>query len=94
MTQKSKHREEAEILSLTNRLKRIEGQVRGVQRLVNEEAYCTDIITQVSAIKSALNAFNQELLSNHINTCVVNKIKNGDDEIIEELTRTVKKLMR
>ncbi|MFI3141013.1 MAG: metal-sensing transcriptional repressor [Clostridia bacterium] len=91
---KIKHRQSDEVNKLNNRLKRIEGQVRGVQRMLSEDAYCTDILTQVSAIQSALNAFNQELLENHIKTCVVHDIKNGDDEVITDLVKTIKKLMK
>lgn len=92
---KKKHREETEVKSLLNRLSRIEGQVRGIKKMVKGEIYCTDILTQVSAVQSALNAFNKELLSNHIKTCVVNGIKNdNEDEVIDELLETLKKLMR
>lgn len=92
---KTKHRENKEIKSLMNRLNRIEGQVRGVKKMVESELYCTDILTQVSAIQSALNAFNKELLSNHIKTCVVTEIKNNnEEEVVEELLVTLKKLMR
>ncbi|MFI3171861.1 MAG: metal-sensing transcriptional repressor [Eubacteriales bacterium] len=89
-----KNREVEELTKLNNRLKRIEGQVRGVQRMLDEDAYCTDILTQVSAIQSALNAFNQELLISHINTCVVDDIKNGNDEVVTDLVKTIKKLMK
>ncbi len=89
-----KSRETEEFNKLNNRLKRIEGQVRGVQRMLETDAYCTDILTQVSAIQSALNSFNQELLISHINTCVVEDIKNGNDEVITDLVKTIKKLMK
>ncbi len=89
-----KNRDTEEYNKLNNRLKRIEGQVRGVQRMLENDAYCTDILTQVSAIQSALNAFNQELLVSHINTCVVEDIKNGNDEVITDLVKTIKKLMK
>ena len=92
---KKKHRDDLEVKSLLNRLSRIEGQVRGIKKMVENETYCTDILTQVSAIQSALNAFNKELLSNHIKTCVVDGIKNeNEDEVIDELLVTLKKLMR
>ena len=92
---KHKHRDEAELKSLINRLNRIEGQVRGIKKMVDSDIYCTDILTQVSAIQSALNAFNKELLSNHIKTCVVDGIKNdNEDEVIDELLVTIKRLMR
>lgn len=92
---KHKHRDDKELKSLLNRLSRIEGQVRGVKKMVENEIYCTDILTQVSAVQSALNAFNKELLSNHIKTCVVDGIKNNnEDEVIDELLLALRKLMR
>ena len=89
-----KHREPAEYEALLKRLSRIEGQVRGVRGMVEKEAYCTDILTQVSAIQSALNAFSRELLANHIRTCVTEGIQKGDNEVVDELVRTVEKLMK
>ena len=89
-----KHREAEEYDALIKRLNRIEGQVRGVRGMVEKEAYCTDILTQVSAIQSALNAFSRELLSNHIHTCVTDGIRQGDTEVVDELVRTVEKLMK
>ena len=94
MTNKTKHRGETELKSLTNRLSRIEGQVRGVKRMVEDDAYCVDILIQVSAIQAALNAFNKELLGNHIRTCVADGIRAGDDEVIDELVTTLQKLMK
>lgn len=93
-TNKTKKRDETEYKSLVNRLNRIEGQVRGIKNMLDNDAYCTDILTQVSAIQAALNAFNKQLLSNHINTCVVENIKNGDNSVVEELVCTVQKLMK
>ena len=89
-----KHREPREYDALLKRLSRIEGQVRGVRGMVEKEAYCTDILTQVSAIQSALNAFSRELLANHIRTCVTEGIQSGDTEVVDELVRTVEKLMK
>lgn len=91
---KTKHREEEEYKKLMNRLNRVEGQVRGVKKMVEEERYCVDILTQVSAIQAALNAFNRELLSSHIHTCVVNEIKAGNTEVIDELCESIKKVMK
>lgn len=91
---KQKHRSEAEFRPLINRLNRIEGQVRGVKSMLENEAYCTDILIQVSAIGAALNAFNKELLSNHIHTCVAENIRKGDDSVIDELVATLQKLMK
>ncbi len=89
-----KHRDPKEEKDLMNRLNRIEGQVRGIKAMVQEERYCTDILVQVSAIQSALNGFCKVLLSNHIKSCVVEDIKNGkEDEAIAELCETIKKMM-
>ena len=89
-----KHRELTEYESLIRRLNRIEGQVRGIRGMVEKEAYCTDILVQVSAVQSALSAFSRELLSNHIHTCVTDGIRRGDTEVVDELVRTVEKLMK
>ena len=89
-----KHREPAEYEALLKRLNRIEGQVRGVRGMVEKECYCTDILIQVSAIQSALNAFSRELLANHIRTCVKDGICADDDSVVDELVRTVEKLMK
>lgn len=91
---KRKHREEKEYRDLIHRLSRIEGQVRGIRAMVEEERYCVDIITQVSAVTSALNSFNKALLSQHIKTCVADNIRNGNDEVVDELCETLKKLMK
>ena len=93
-TCRHKHREATEYDALIRRLNRIEGQVRGVRGMVEKECYCTDILTQVSAIQSALNAFSRELLSNHIHTCVVQDIQNGHLEVVDDLLVTIQKLMK
>ena len=89
-----KHREPAEYDALIKRLSRIEGQVRGVRGMVEREAYCTDILTQVSAIQAALNAFSRELLANHIHTCVVQDIQAGKLEVVDDLVSTIQKMMK
>lgn len=91
---KTKHRSEEEYKSLLNRLSRIEGQVRGIRKMVESDTYCTDILTQVSAVQAALNAFNRELLANHIRTCVADDIRSGKDETIDELVFTLQKMMK
>ena len=85
---------EKEYKDMINRLSRIEGQVRGVKRMVEEDAYCPDILIQVSAINAALNSFNKVLLANHIRTCVAEDIREGKDETIDELVVTLQKLMK
>ena len=91
---KHKEREDKEKKDLMNRLKRIEGQVRGVEGMLENDAYCTDILMQVSAITSALNSFNKVLLANHMRTCVAENIRGGNDEIIDEFVVTMQKLMK
>ncbi len=91
---KYKHREEKEYKDLINRLNRIEGQVRGIKSMVEGERYCIDILTQVSAITSALNSFNKELLTQHIKTCVADNIKEGNTEVVDELCKALQKLMK
>ena len=91
---KTKERSEEERASLIHRLNRIEGQIRGIRRMIIQDAYCTDIIMQVAAANAALNGFNKELLSRHIKTCVANDIKSGKNETVDELLETLKKLMR
>ena len=73
---------------------RIEGQVRGVKKMIENDAYCTDVLIQVSAITAALNSFNKILLSNHISTCVADNIKAGNMEVVDELVTTIQKLMK
>lgn len=91
---RTKHREDKEYRDLMNRLKRIEGQVRGLQGMLEEERYCVDILTQVAAVQSALNSFNKALLSNHIKTCVVQDIRKGEENAVDELCSTIQKLMK
>ena len=91
---KKKERTDEEYKKLIHRLNRIEGQIRGIRGMVENDAYCTDILIQVSAVNAALNAFNKELLANHIRTCVMDDIRNGKDEIVEELVNTLQKLMK
>ena len=90
----NKVRSEKEYKDLINRLNRIEGQVRGVRKMVENIAYCPEILIQVSAINAALNSFNKVLLSNHIRTCVAEDIREGRDETVGGLVRTLQKLMK
>lgn len=93
-TERTKVRTDKEFKDLIIRLNRIEGQVRGIREMVEEDRYCVDILTQVSAIQSALNSFNKVLLSNHIKTCVVDDIREGKEEAVDELCKTIQKLMK
>ena len=91
---RTKERSDKEYKDLIHRLNRVEGQVRGIKRMVEEDAYCTDILIQVSAVKAALNSFNKVLLANHIRTCVAEDIIAGKEETIDELVATLQKLMK
>lgn len=91
---RKKKRSPEEYKSLIHRLNRIEGQIRGIRRMVEEDAYCNDILIQSSAVSAAMNAFNKELLANHIKTCVAQDIRDGKDETIDELVDTLQKLMK
>ena len=91
---KHKHREMQEKKSLMTRLNKIEGQVRGIRAMVENGAYCPDILVQSAAANAALNAVNKELLANHLRTCVAQDIREGHDETIDELVCTLQKLMK
>ena len=91
---KTKERSQEEYKNLLNRLNRIEGQIRGIRNMVEKDAYCTDILVQVAAANAALNSFSKVLLANHMRTCVVDDIRAGKDETIDELVATIQKLMR
>lgn len=80
--------------ALMNRLKRIEGQVRGIQAMIEKDAYCNDVLIQSAAVSAAINAFNKEVLASHIHTCVARDIREGKDEVIDELMTTIQKLMK
>lgn len=91
---KTKQRAEGEYKKLMNRLNRIEGQIRGIKGMLEKDAYCTDILVQVAAVNSALNSFNKELLAEHIRTCVIEDIKAGKEDTVDDLVDTIKKLMK
>lgn len=87
-------RQEEQKKKLLNRLRRIEGQVRGLQAMVEADAYCNDILTQSAAVNAAINAFNRELLTEHLRTCVARDLREGHEEIVDELAATLQKLMK
>ena len=90
--EKTKIRSEEELKSLTNRLSRIEGQVRGLKDMLHRDAYCPDILVQVSAVNAALNSFSKELLASHIRSCVAEDIRAGRPETVDEAIELIKKL--
>ena len=93
-SEKHTARSEEETKKLINRLKRIEGQIRGIIGMMENDAYCNDILIQSAAVNAAVNSFNKELLATHIRTCVARDIREGKDETIDELVATLQKLMK
>lgn len=93
---KSKYRnkEDKEYRQLVCRLNRIEGQIRGIRKMLEDDRYCVDILTQVSAVQSALNAFSKEFLGQHIKSCVVHDIQEGKTEVVDELVVLLQKMMK
>ena len=91
--ERTKHRTEAEKRALINRLSRIEGQVRGLKAMIEKDAYCVDLLTQASAASSALSAFSRQVLKSHLRTCVIEDIRKGDDQVVEELLDILQKMM-
>ena len=93
-TGKTKVRGEKEKTALIARLNRIEGQVRGIRGMIENDVYCVDVLTQVSAAQAALSSFSRIMLDNHIRTCVADGVKNGDEAILDELLETMRKFMK
>ena len=91
---KTKARTDKEVRDLITRLSRIEGQIRGIRGMVERDAYCTDILTQVAAASAALSGFSKVLLANHIKTCVAQDIRDGKDETVDELVDVLQRLMK
>ena len=91
---KSTERSQEERKKLIHRLNRIEGQIRGIRGMVENDAYCADILVQSAAVNAAVNAFNKELLASHIRGCVARDIREGKEEVIDELVATLQKLMK
>lgn len=87
-------REDEEKKVLLKRLGTIEGQIRGIQKMVENDIYCSDILMQVSAVSNALNSFNKLLLESHIRSCVADDIRQGKEEKVDELCRMLQKLMK
>ena len=88
------HRSEEQRKKLIHRLNRLEGQIRGIRGMVERDSYCTDILTQSAAVQAALNAFNRELIAAHLHSCVARDLREGKDEVIDELVLTLQKLMK
>lgn len=93
-SEKTTVRSDEDKRSLINRLSRIEGQIRGVKAMIEADKYCKDILVQSSAISHALDSFNREILDAHVKGCVVRDVRNGKDEVVDELIELVHRLMR
>ncbi len=91
---KTTERGEEERKKLINRLNRIEGQIRGIRAMVERDAYCPDILVQSAAVNAAINSFNKDLIASHIHHCVVRDVREGNEEVIDELVVTLQKLMK
>ena len=87
-------RSEAERTRLIHRLNRMEGQIRGIRGMVENELYCNDILIQCSAVNAALRAFERELLASHVRSCVADELRAGNDQVVDELVETLQKMMR
>lgn len=87
-------RDEKERKKLIHRLNRIEGQIRGIRTMVENNAYCNDILIQSAAVNAAVNAFNRELIGSHLRGCVSRDLRAGNDDVIDELLSTLQKLMK
>lgn len=87
-------REPEEVRKLMNRLSRMEGQIRGIRNMLENDAYCNDILIQSTAVTAAMNAFNRELIASHLRTCVTRDLREGNDDVIDELVATLQKLMK
>lgn len=91
---KKKYRNEEEKKALITRLNRIEGQIKGIKKMVEEDIYCQDILIQCLAISSALDGFNTLLLENHFKSCISEDLKQGDYTSLEESLKIIRKLMK
>ena len=80
--------------NLISRLNRIEGQIRGVKKMIDNDTYCDDVLNQIAAIQSALNSVGKILLEGHLRSCVVERLQEGEMEVIDELLVTMNKLMK
>ena len=94
MCAKKTERSEEQKKKLLNRLSRLEGQVRGVKKMIENDAYCNDVLIQSAAIGAAVNAFSREVLRAHLHSCVSRDIRAGRDEVVDELMETLERLMR
>lgn len=91
---RKKRREVSEKRALANRLSRIEGQIRGIRGMLEKDAYCPDVLMQVSAATAALNSFARAMIDTHIRTCVTEDVRSGNEEAVNELIEVLHKFVR
>ncbi|WCK56701.1 metal-sensitive transcriptional regulator [Aneurinibacillus sp. Ricciae_BoGa-3] len=94
MSERKSHHPNKMKTNLVSRLNRIEGQIRGVKGMIEKDVYCDDILNQIAAVQSALNSVGKLLLEGHMKSCVIERIQEGDQEVIDELLKTMNKLMK
>ena len=87
-------RSEEDRKKLVHRLNRIEGQIRGIRTMIENDAYCNDVLTQSAAVSSAISAFNRELIADHMHSCVVRDIREGKEDVVDELIATLNRLIK
>lgn len=93
-SERKSHHSDKTKKNLITRLNRVEGQIRGIKGLIEKDTYCDDVITQISATQAALNSVAKLLLEGHMKSCVVERIQEGDHEVIDELLTTIQRLMK
>ncbi|PEF61675.1 CsoR family transcriptional regulator [Bacillus cereus] len=91
---RSSQRAEKDRNNLVVRLNRIEGQIRGVKGMIEKDTYCDDILNQLAAVQAALNSVGKLLLANHMKSCVMHRIEDGEYEVVDELLKTINKLIK
>lgn len=93
-TGRKSHHSDKEKSNMISRLNRIEGQIRGIKGLIEKDTYCDDVLNQIASVQSALNGVGKLLLEHHMKSCVIERIQDGDTEVLDELLTTMNKLMK
>lgn len=89
---KNKHRDEDEKKYLRTRLKTIEGQIRGISKMIDEDKYCADILTQLLAVNKSIKSLSNDILKSHLNSCVIEDIQSGKTEVVDEVMDLIRRL--
>jgi len=94
MSERKSHHSDKTKQNLVSRLNRVEGQIRGIKGLIEKDTYCDDVITQIAATQAALNSVAKVLLEGHMKSCVLERIQEGDHEVVDELLTTIQRLIK